>query len=54
MVFQLSMVDWQEGTFVLGKCVFWYMLNLFGVVVLPRCMVNWGKGGLGICAIFYM
>ena len=28
----------------LGICAFFYMLNLFGVVVIHRCMVNWSRG----------
>ena len=31
----------EEG---LGICAFYYMLNLFGVVVFYRSMVNWRRG----------
>ena len=30
----------------LGICAFCYMLNLFGVEVLNRFMVNWRRGAL--------
>ena len=30
------------------------MLNLFGVVVFHRSMVNWREGGPGICEFCYM
>ena len=38
-------------------CAFFYMQNLFGVVVLHRSMVDWWRRGtstLGKCAFFYM
>ena len=37
-------------------CAFFYMWNLFGVVVLHRCMVDW-RGYLGLrymCILLYM
>ena len=39
------MVDWRRrGTSALGICAFFYMQNLFSVVVFPRSMVNWRRG----------
>ena len=39
-------------------CVFFYMWNIFGVVVFHRSMVNWRRRWsqpcMGICAFFYM
>ena len=36
-----------EGdTCALGICAFCYMLNLFGVVVFHRSVVNWRRGAL--------
>ena len=34
------MINWRG----IGICAFYYMLNLFGVVVLHRSMVNWRRG----------
>ena len=34
------------GTSALGICAFCYMLNLFGVVVFHRSLVNWRRGAL--------
>ena len=45
MVFHTSLVI-GGGTSALHICAFCYMLNLFGVVVLHRSMVNWRKGAL--------
>ena len=36
----------EGNTSVLSICVFCYMLNLHGVVVLHRSMVNWRRGAL--------
>ena len=44
-IFHTSMVDWR-GYICPGICAFCYMLNLFGVVVFHRCMVNWRRGAL--------
>ena len=41
------------GTSGLSICAFCYLLNLCGVVVFHRCMVNW-KRGLGRCEFCYM
>ena len=39
----------------LGICAFFYMLNLFGVVVLHRLMVNWRMGvNLHTCIVLYV
>ena len=42
--FHRSMVN--GGTSALGICAFWYMLNLFGVVVFHTSMVTWRRTGL--------
>ena len=34
----------QGGMSGMGICAFFYMKNLFGVVVFHRSMVNWRKG----------
>ena len=34
----------EGGTSVLSICAFCYMLNVFGVVVFHRSMVNWRRG----------
>ena len=44
----------EGGPSALSICALCYIRNLFGVVVLHRCMVNWRWGGLGICAFCYM
>ena len=36
----------EGGTSALSICAFCYMLNLFGVVVFHRSMVNWRRGAL--------
>ena len=36
----------EGGTTALHICAFCYMLNVFGVVVFQRCMVNWRRGAL--------
>ena len=36
----------EGSTSALSICAFSYMLNLFGVVVLHRCMVNWRRRAL--------
>ena len=36
----------EEDTSAICICAFCYMLNLFGVVVFHRCMVNWRRGAL--------
>ena len=42
MVLHRSMVDWRRGLgqSAFGICAFYYMCNLFGVVVFQRSMVN--------------
>ena len=34
------------GTSLLGICAFCYMLHIFSVVVLHRCLMNWNWGAL--------
>ena len=34
------------GTSALGICAFCYILNLFGVVVFQRSILNWRRRGL--------
>ena len=36
------MLNW-GGTAALGICAFFYMLNLFGVVVFQRSMLDWRR-----------
>ena len=42
----------------MGICAFFYMGNLFGVVVFQRSMLDWwrgwGQSAMGICAFCYM
>ena len=42
----------------MGICAFFYLWNLFGVVVFQRSMLDWrrgwGQSAIGICAFFYM
>ena len=60
MVLHKSMVDWRRGwaKSAMGICAFFYMQNLFGVVMLHRSMVDWRRGwdqsAMGICVFFYM
>ena len=42
------------GLSVLSICALCYMLNIFGVVVLHRALVNWRRGVLGTCALCYL
>ena len=46
------------GQSVIGICAFFYMSNLFGVVVFERSIFEWRRGWslsvIGICAFFYM
>ena len=55
VVFQWSMVNW-GGLSVLGISAFYYMWNLFGVVVFHGSRINWlgSPSALGICAFCYM
>ena len=46
---------WLEGgTCALGICAFYYMWNLFGVVVFHRSMVDWRRGPWYICILLYV
>ena len=36
----------EGGTSALSICAFYYMLNVFGVVVFHRSVVNWRRGAL--------
>ena len=45
------------GQSAMGICAFFYMSNLFSVVVFLRSMLKWSKGdtsAFGICAFFYV
>ena len=44
----------EGGTSALHICALCYMLNIFGVAVLHRYMVNCWSGVLGICALCYL
>ena len=44
----------EGGTSALSICLFCYMLNLFGLVVLHRSMVIWRKGHLYMCILLYV
>ena len=47
--------DIGAGTSAMGICAFFYMWNLFGVVVFQRCMVNWGDVCHGyMCILLYV
>ena len=46
------MVNWRGGASALSICAFCYMLNLFGVVVFHRSMVNWRRGYM--CILLYV
>ena len=37
-----------------GICAFWYMWNIFGVVVFHRSMVNWRRGPWYMCILLYV
>ena len=45
------MVDWRGGTSAINRYAFCYMLNLFGVVIFHRSMVNWRRGPLYMCIL---
>ena len=51
MVFQRSMLDWRRGwsQSAMGICVFFYMSNLFKVVVFQRSMLNWMSVVESVC-----
>ena len=59
-VIQCSGVAWicdclTGGPSTLGICAFFYMWNLFGVVVLHGSMISWwGASAMGIFAFFYV
>ena len=38
----------------LGSCAFCYMLNLFGLVVFHRAMINWRRGPWYMCILLYV
>ena len=38
--------QFERGTSALSVCAFCYMLNIFGVVVFHRSMVNWRSGAM--------
>ena len=42
------------GTSALSICGFCYMLNLFGVVVFDRSMVNWRRRPWYMCILVYV
>ena len=44
-------VDWSRGwgQSPMGICAFFYMGNLFGVVVFQRSMVDWRRGWGSVC-----
>ena len=44
----------EGGTSALSICAFCYMLNLFGVVVFHRSMVNWRGGPWYMCILLYV
>ena len=50
--------DIRAGTSAIGICAFFYRWNLFGVMVLQRCMVIWrrvwGQSAIHIRAFLYM
>ena len=45
MVFHRSIFNWSGGTCILSICAFYYMCNLFGVMVFKISIVNciWGR-----------
>ena len=47
------MINWKGYICPKFMCVLLYV-NVFGVEVFHRSIVNWRKGGLGICAFCYM
>ena len=60
MVLHRSLLNWRRGwgQTAIGICAFFYLLNIFGVVVFQRSMLDWrrgwGQSAIGICALFYM
>ena len=60
MVLHRCMLNWRRGwgQSAMGICAFFYLLNLFGVVVFQRSMLDWRRGRdqsvIGICAFCYM
>ena len=50
MVLHKSMVNWRRGwgQSAMGICAFFYMWNLFGVVVFQRSMLNSRRGGVSL------
>ena len=60
MVLLRSMPDWRRRCrqSAMGICAFFYMSNVFGVVVCQISMLDWRRGcihsALGICAFFNM
>ena len=42
------------GTSAINICAFCYMLNIFGVVVFHRSMVNWRRGPWNISILLYV
>ena len=44
----------EGGTPAMGICSFCYMLNLCGVVVFHRSMVNWRRGPWYVCILLYV
>ena len=48
------MVNWKRGPSVLSICGLCYMLNVFGVVVFHRSMVNWRRGSWYMCILLYV
>ena len=44
----------EGGSSTLSICAFYYMLNLFGVVIFHRSMVNWRRGPWYMCILLYV
>ena len=44
----------EGGPSALSMCAFCYMLNVFGVVVFHRSMVNWRRGPWYMCILLYV
>ena len=44
----------EGGSSTLSICAFYYMLNLFGVVIFHRSMVNWRRGPWYIFILLYV
>ena len=46
------MLDWRRGgQSAMGICAFCYILNLFGVKVFQKSMVDWRREGWGLSAL---